>query len=105
MVSEPNLLGCYDLHHFIDDTHTPPPPTITIIGVASPNPAYTTWKRQDRLIFSTLLGAISISLQQVIARTTTSLYVWQTLVNTNIKPSRDHIKPLKEQYSSVPRAL
>ena len=37
-----SLLEGYDLHHFIDDTHTPPPPTITIIGVVSPNPTYTT---------------------------------------------------------------
>ena len=36
------LLEGYDLYHFIDDTHTPPPPTITVIGVASPNLAYTT---------------------------------------------------------------
>ena len=40
-----SLLEGYDLHHFIDDTHTPPPPTVTITGVASPNLAYTTWKR------------------------------------------------------------
>ena len=91
------LLEGYDLHHFIDDTHTPPPPTITIIGVASPNPAYTTWKRQDRLIFSALLGAISVSLQPHIARTTTSLDAWQTLANSYAKPSRGHIKQLKEQ--------
>ena len=37
-----SLLEGYDLHHFIDGAHTPPPPTITITGVASPNPAYTT---------------------------------------------------------------
>ena len=67
------LLEGYDLHHFIDDTHTPSSPTVTITGVASPNPTYTTWKRQDRLIFSAILGAISVSLQPLIARTTTSL--------------------------------
>ena len=37
-----SLLEGYDLHHFINGTHTPPPPTITITSVASPNPAYTT---------------------------------------------------------------
>ncbi|KAL6334071.1 hypothetical protein AAG906_001832 [Vitis piasezkii] len=72
-----SLLEGYDLHHFIDDTHTPPPPTITITGVASPNPTYTTWKRQDRFIFSSLLGVISVSLQPLITRTTTSLDAWQ----------------------------
>ena len=68
-----SLLEGYDLHHFIDDTHTPPPPTATITGVASPNPTYTTWKHKDCPIFSALLGAISVSLQSLIARTTTSL--------------------------------
>ncbi|RVW36896.1 Retrovirus-related Pol polyprotein from transposon RE1 [Vitis vinifera] len=95
--SNPNLLEGYDLHHFIDDAHTPPPPTITVTSVASLNPAYTTWKCQDRLIFSALLGAISVSLQPLIARTTTSLDAWQTLANTYAKPSRGHIKQLKEQ--------
>ncbi|RVW98912.1 Retrovirus-related Pol polyprotein from transposon RE1 [Vitis vinifera] len=92
-----SLLEGYDLHHFIDGTHTPPPPTVTITGVASPNLTYTTWKRQDRLIFSVLLGAIYISLQLLIARTTTSLDAWQTLANIYAKPSRGHIKQLKEQ--------
>ncbi|RVW13873.1 Retrovirus-related Pol polyprotein from transposon RE2 [Vitis vinifera] len=96
MTSESNLLGCYDLHHYIDDTHAPPPPTVTITDVASPNPTYTTWKRQDRLIFNALLGAISISLQPLIARTTTSLDAWQTLANIYVKPFRGHIKQLKE---------
>ena len=71
--------------------------TITITGVASPNPAYTICKRQDHLIFSALLGDISISLQPLIAHTTTFLDAWQTLANTYDKPSRGHIKQLKEQ--------
>ena len=91
-----SLLEGYDLHHYIDDTHAPPPPTVTITDVASPNPTYTTWKRQDRLIFNALLGAISISLQPLIARTTTSLDAWQTLANIYVKPFRGHIKQLKE---------
>ena len=81
-----SLLEGYDLYHFIDDAHTPPPPTVTITCVASLNPAYTTWKRQNRLIFNALLGAIFVSLQSLIVCTTASLDVWQTLVNTYAKP-------------------
>ena len=92
-----SLLEGYDLHHFIDGAHTPPPSTVTVTGVASSNLAYTTKKRQDRLIFSALLGAISISLQPLIARTTTFLDAWQTLANTYVKLSHGHIKQLKEQ--------
>ncbi|KAL6327424.1 hypothetical protein AAG906_019737 [Vitis piasezkii] len=92
-----SLLECYDLHHFINGGHIPPSPTVTITTIASPNPAYTTWKRQDRLIFSALLGAISVSLQPPIVHITTSLDAWQTLANTYAKPSRGHIKQLKER--------
>ncbi|RVW99355.1 Retrovirus-related Pol polyprotein from transposon RE1 [Vitis vinifera] len=67
-----SLLEGYDLHHFIDGTHTPPPPTVTVTGVASPNP-HTQPEASDRLIFSALLGAISVSLQPLIAAHTTSL--------------------------------
>ena len=60
------------------------------------NPTYTTWKRKDCLIFSALLGAISVSLQPLIVCIITSLDAWQTLVNTYVKPSRGHIKQSKE---------
>ncbi|RVX00914.1 Retrovirus-related Pol polyprotein from transposon RE2 [Vitis vinifera] len=96
-----SLLEGYDLHHFIDGAHTPPPPTVNVTAIASPNSGYTTWKRQDRLIFSTLLGAISVSLQLLIARTTTSLDAWQTLANTYAKPSRG----LSDEYKSVIDAI
>ena len=46
------LLEGYDLHHFIDGTHILPPPTITVIGVTSPNSTYVTWKCQNRLILA-----------------------------------------------------
>ncbi|RVW81302.1 Retrovirus-related Pol polyprotein from transposon RE2 [Vitis vinifera] len=62
-----SLLEGYDLHHFINGTHTPPPPT-------------------DRLIFSALLGDISVSLQLLIARTITSLDAWflkDSVMSTN----------------------
>ncbi|KAL6323605.1 hypothetical protein AAG906_039196 [Vitis piasezkii] len=96
-----SLLEGYDLHHFIDGTHTPPPPTVIVTSVASPNLAYTIWKHQDHLIFSTLLGAISVSLQPFIARTTTSLDAWQTLANTYVKPSRE----LSDEYKSAIDAI
>ena len=47
--------------------------------------------------FSALFGAISVSLQPLIVRTTISLDAWQTLANTYAKPSRGHIKQLNEQ--------
>nr|DAD43405.1 TPA_asm: hypothetical protein HUJ06_001635 [Nelumbo nucifera] len=73
-----SLLQGYDLHHFIDGSQPIPLPTITVNGVSTPNPAHTTWKHQDRLIFSALLA-------------------WTTLDTTYATPSCGHIKQLKEQ--------
>ncbi|KAE8735065.1 hypothetical protein F3Y22_tig00000477pilonHSYRG00260 [Hibiscus syriacus] len=53
--------------------------------------------RHDRLLLNALLDTIFISLQPLIARTTTSLDAWKTLANTYTKPSRGHIKQLNEQ--------
>nr|DAD26773.1 TPA_asm: hypothetical protein HUJ06_028241 [Nelumbo nucifera] len=92
-----SLLQGYDLHHFIDGSQPTPPPTITVNDVSTPNPAHTTWKRRDRLIFSALLGAISVPLQPLIARTTSSREAWTTSATTYATPSRGHIKQLKEQ--------
>lgn len=56
------LLNGYDLSGYIDGSTIIPPPTITNKGVVSANPDYLLWKRQDRLIYSALLGAITVSI-------------------------------------------
>lgn len=57
------LFDGYDLDGYPDGSVVVPSPTITTDGVITTNPAYNLWKRQDRLIYSAILGAISISLQ------------------------------------------
>lgn len=44
------LLDGYDLAGYVDGSITIPPSTNTTDGVISVNPAYTIWKRQDKLI-------------------------------------------------------
>nr|GMC75231.1 Retrovirus-related Pol polyprotein from transposon RE2 [Ipomoea batatas] len=99
------ILEGYDLYHHLDDTYICPTATITTKGVTSPNLGYTKWKRQDRLIFSALLGAISTSLQPLIAFVTISLTAWQLLASTFAKPSRG--KPIDDEdlYKSVVDAI
>ena len=48
------LLEGHELQHFIEDTKLAPPMTVMIDGVSSPNPAYSPWRRQDRLLSHTL---------------------------------------------------
>lgn len=56
-----SFLKGFHLHVYIDDQHSPPPPTLSDSN--EPNPAYTAWDRQDYLLFSALLGSLSPFLQ------------------------------------------
>lgn len=64
------------------------------------NPAFSLWQRQDKLIFSSLIGAISPSLQPLVSRATTSFEVWEMLSLTYAKPSRGHLKQLRAQLKN-----
>ncbi|RVW35995.1 Retrovirus-related Pol polyprotein from transposon RE1 [Vitis vinifera] len=61
----------YDLQKFIDGSHLAPPTTITTNNVVSTNPAYQTWLS------------------------------WQILANTYARPSRGHIKQLKDHLKNI----
>lgn len=60
------LLDSYDLTGYIDGSVVMPPPMITTDGVISANQDYFLWKRQDRLIYNALLGAITVSIQPIL---------------------------------------
>ncbi|XP_010511282.1 PREDICTED: uncharacterized protein LOC104787403 [Camelina sativa] len=94
------LLDGYDLVPFLDSATPKPDPTITTAGVTSPNPAFTIWKRQDKLIYSGLLGAISIYVQPLLSRASTTVEVWATLATTYANPSRSHVKQLKHHLEN-----
>lgn len=94
------LLDGYDLAGYIDGLTMPPSPTLTTDDQITVNPAHTLWKRQDRLIFSAIIGAITAPLQPLISRAATSYEAWTTLASTYAKPSRGHIKQLKTQLKN-----
>ncbi|KAG7570487.1 Integrase catalytic core [Arabidopsis thaliana x Arabidopsis arenosa] len=91
------LIDGYELVHHLDNTIDVPEATVTVGAVTSPNAAYTKWRRQDKLIYSALIGSISPSLQQLVARTTTAAQIWEKLASTYANPSRTHIRQLKDQ--------
>ena len=64
------------------------------------NPAYTIWKRQDKLLYSALLGAISITIQPLLSRASTAAEIWDTLASTYGRPSRGHVKQLLNQLKA-----
>lgn len=94
------LLDGYGLAGHIDGSRPAPPPQVTVNGEATENQDYVLWKRQDRLIFSSLIGAITTNLQPIVSRATTASQIWQTLANTYAKPSRGHILQLRDQVRS-----
>lgn len=91
------LLDGYDLVGHLDGSTAVLPATVTSDNVVSVNPDFKIWKRQEKLIFSVIIGAISSPLQPLVSRCTTVADAWATLANTFAKPSRGHIKQLKTQ--------
>uniref|UniRef100_A0A1J3I1T7 CCHC-type domain-containing protein n=1 Tax=Noccaea caerulescens TaxID=107243 RepID=A0A1J3I1T7_NOCCA len=91
------LLEGHELQHFIDDTNSAPSQTVLVDAVSSPNPAYAPWRRQDRLLYSSMIGAISLPVQPVVSSATTTKEVWSLLATTFGNPSRGHIRQLKHQ--------
>lgn len=57
-------------------------------------------KRQDKLIYNALLGAITVSIQLILSTSETSAQIWENLSATYVKPSRGHIKQLREQIKN-----
>lgn len=97
---EATLIG-YNLFKYIDGSLSSPSPTITTDSKTSPNPAYLTWMRQDRLLYGTLIGTLEQSIVPLISLTTTSKELWDTLASTFASASRGHIKQLKAQFRSI----
>lgn len=94
------LLEGHELHGFLKESTTVPPPTITAADQTTPNPAYAQWRRQDRLLYSALIGAISLPVQSVASTATTTSEIWTILASTFGKPTRGHIRQLKYQIKT-----
>lgn len=91
------LFDGYELAVYLDGSITPPPATTTTATTTATNPDFTFWKRQDKLIYIGLIGAMSVSVQPLVSRATTSSEIWQTLASTFAQPSRGHVKQLRDK--------
>lgn len=91
------LLDGYDLAGYIDGTIPAPAPTLTVNDEETDNPDYTKWRRQDRLVYSGLIGTLSPSIQTLVTSTRTAREVWKSLSATYATPSRGHIQQLRLQ--------
>ncbi|KAL0674425.1 hypothetical protein Bca4012_002406 [Brassica carinata] len=94
------LLEGLELHGFLEATAAVPPTATNPEGQIGANPAYTPWRRQDRLLYSSLIGAISTPLQPLVSSATTTAEIWNLLSQTFGNPTRGHIRQLKLQIQS-----
>ena len=91
------LLDSYDLAGYLDGSTAAPKKTVTEDDQSVVNPAYTKWRWQDRLIYSGLIGTLSLSIQSLVTNTKTSHDVWKSLIATYATPSHGHIQQLRLQ--------
>ncbi|XP_019087286.1 PREDICTED: uncharacterized protein LOC104727565 [Camelina sativa] len=91
------FLACYNLAGYVDGTGVIPPHSSVTNGVTTPNGDYALWKRQDQLLYSALLGAISISIQPLLSKAETAADIWATLSTTYAYPSHGHVQQLRQQ--------
>ncbi|XP_019084271.1 PREDICTED: uncharacterized protein LOC109125922 [Camelina sativa] len=94
----------YDLAGYLDGSVAAPDATVTTADGSTANLAYKHWMRQDQLILSSLLGAISLSVQPLLSTAATSAEIWRTLADTYAKPSRTHVKQIREQLKHWKKA-
>lgn len=82
-----SLLDGYDLAGYLDGSTAAPEQTVTVNDQATQNPAYNKWRRQDKLIYSGLLGTLSPSIQSLVSKTKTAAGMWKTISSTYANPS------------------
>ncbi|XP_010513467.1 PREDICTED: uncharacterized protein LOC104789470 [Camelina sativa] len=96
-----SLLDGYDLAGFLDGSKPAPAQSTTTNDQVTPNPAYATWRRQDKLIYSGLLGTLCSSIQPLVSSTTSSQSMWKTIASTYASPSWGHIQQLRIQLKQA----
>lgn len=95
------LLDGYELAGHLDGSIPPPDPIVVVNGAPTINPDHTVWKRQDKLIYSGVLGTISLSVQGILSRCKTAADIWRTLADIYAKPSKGHVQQLKHHIKHV----
>ncbi|PNX60886.1 retrovirus-related Pol polyprotein from transposon TNT 1-94, partial [Trifolium pratense] len=94
------FLDGFDLLKYTDGSFLAPPTTIYTTAtppVTTTNLVYQTWRRQDRLIYASILTTLSNEVASLVSQTKTSHDLWTLLKNTYAKASRSHLKQLKER--------
>ncbi|KAG4957474.1 hypothetical protein JHK85_043854 [Glycine max] len=95
------LLIICDLEGYVTDKIVCPPATIGSGDVAAPNPVYSLWIRQDKLIYLAFLGSCNSEAQFVMAVADTSRDAWVALACAFSNRSQSRIMSIRERLSSI----
>ncbi|KAL9237537.1 hypothetical protein vseg_012072 [Gypsophila vaccaria] len=90
-----------ELFQFLDGSHDCPEKTITVDDKPTPNPAYTVWSRQDRLLLAAVVGTLDGSIAPLVTQSKSAREAWATLSSTFANPSRGHILQLKNRLETI----
>ncbi|KAG7599495.1 Reverse transcriptase RNA-dependent DNA polymerase [Arabidopsis suecica] len=95
------LLEGHELHGFISETDQAPPPQVTSGTATIPNPKLKHWTRQDRLLYSAIIGTLSLQVQPMVSHAQTTREIWIKLAKTYGNPSRAHINQIRQQLKTI----
>lgn len=97
------LLYGYDLLGYIDGTKPCPSPETTVDEKIVPNPDFTLWMRQDKLLLLGIIGSLSHKVVPVIRSCKTSAEAWNRLAKLYANPSSSRTMGLAEQLTLINR--
>lgn len=99
------LLESHELHCFLTDHDQSQSETKTdAASVAQTNSNFSAWRRQEKSLYSPLIGSLSLSVQPIVAQATSSRDIWQILNRIYGKSSRGYIKQLRQQVKQTTKA-
>lgn len=96
-----SLLIARDLVDSVTGETPCPPQTIGAGASASPNPHFSLWIRQDKLLYLALFGSCDPEARSVMSPTDTSCDAWLALQRAFSNRSRSRAMSLKERLSSI----
>ncbi|KAH9609432.1 hypothetical protein KSS87_004270 [Heliosperma pusillum] len=96
-----SLFDGYGLLSFLDGTPPPPKTVASATTQEDPNPAFKTWYRQDKLLFSVVASTVTSAVSPLLNRVSTTNEAWDILASTYARPSRGHIKQLRHKLKHI----
>lgn len=97
------LLYGYDLLGYIDGTKPCPSPETIVDEKTVPNPNFTLWMRQDKLLLLGIIGSLSHKVVPVVRSCKTSAKAWNRLAKLCANPSSSRTMGLAEQLTLINR--